>query len=348
MGKKKSEERGGGFVTQALQLLAVGLVSAKRVISMRQGGSPDVRLRVETLYYANWASPVALGRDGSHCATPRSLLTSLRGALADGHAISKGDAAPSLLYISRAGQSMRAKFAEDVVMREGLKAIAGEASPALTFRIFGGEGSLKQQASIFRDARAVVGTHGGALTNLLFCSPSTLVFEIGFESPLSGHYRHLASALGIRNVHINLKVDARHGCGGSTSGWHHKRGTERCTEVSLGIGPRHVLGARLMRVIRWTVLTVRPDEGLMRGIDRWQQQQQPQWRDQHGFAERCSTCRGKTSSMGSRHYAWETWSSLHKDKQIRRTPCEEFARTVMREPLVMDAARNNLLVSQRR
>merc|ERR1712194_534822 len=209
MGKKKSEERGGGFVTQALQLLAVGLVSAKRVISMRQGGSPDVRLRVETLYYANWASPVALGRDGSHCATPRSLLTSLRGALADGHAISKGDAAPSLLYISRAGQSMRAKFAEDVVMREGLKAIAGEASPALTFRIFGGEGSLKQQASIFRDARAVVGTHGGALTNLLFCSPSTLVFEIGFESPLSGHYRHLASALGIRNVHINLKVDAR-------------------------------------------------------------------------------------------------------------------------------------------
>ena len=42
---------------------------------------------------------------------------------------------------------------------------------------------------------AVVGVHGGALSNILFCQPGTTVIELTIDSPFARHYAHAAAAL---------------------------------------------------------------------------------------------------------------------------------------------------------
>lgn len=51
---------------------------------------------------------------------------------------------------------------------------------------------------LFSKAAAVVGPHGGALSNALFLPPGedSLVIELGLDSSLFYHYRHAAAALG--------------------------------------------------------------------------------------------------------------------------------------------------------
>ena len=41
--------------------------------------------------------------------------------------------------------------------------------------------SLKEQIHIFSKASMVIGIHGGGFTNILFCQPGTVIFEVGIE-----------------------------------------------------------------------------------------------------------------------------------------------------------------------
>lgn len=54
------------------------------------------------------------------------------------------------------------------------------------------EKSIEQQANIFRGAEAIVAHHGAGLTNLAFCSPSTLAIEIFHDGHFSPSFARLA------------------------------------------------------------------------------------------------------------------------------------------------------------
>jgi capsular polysaccharide biosynthesis protein len=58
--------------------------------------------------------------------------------------------------------------------------------------------SLAEQVRLFRDASLIVGPHGAGMTNIVFCEPGTIVYEL-----LSTHYRNacfcsLAHVCGLR------------------------------------------------------------------------------------------------------------------------------------------------------
>lgn len=63
-------------VFAGLKILTSNL-DERRLIYWTRGPS-DVLLKAETLYFANWKVPVALGEDGGHCPTPASLLHKIR------------------------------------------------------------------------------------------------------------------------------------------------------------------------------------------------------------------------------------------------------------------------------
>lgn len=62
-----------------------------------------------------------------------------------------------------------------------------------------GELSLQDQAEVFGAAEVVVGAHGAALTNLVFCRPETLVVELFSPKYVNPCYRDLCVAGGLRH-----------------------------------------------------------------------------------------------------------------------------------------------------
>jgi capsular polysaccharide biosynthesis protein len=56
--------------------------------------------------------------------------------------------------------------------------------PALAVRVFHGQHTtLRDTIETFARARVVVGAHGAALTNAMFCPPGAGVVEIGMPGP---------------------------------------------------------------------------------------------------------------------------------------------------------------------
>jgi capsular polysaccharide biosynthesis protein len=62
-----------------------------------------------------------------------------------------------------------------------------------------GQASLKEQAAAFRGAGIVVGAHGAALTNLVFCQPGTRVLEMFGADYVNPCYRNLCAAAGLEH-----------------------------------------------------------------------------------------------------------------------------------------------------
>jgi capsular polysaccharide biosynthesis protein len=52
--------------------------------------------------------------------------------------------------------------------------------------------SIPDQIALFRDAEAIAGLHGSALTNLVWCSPGTHVTEILTKEMISGAFEWLS------------------------------------------------------------------------------------------------------------------------------------------------------------
>ena len=73
-----------------------------------------------------------------------------------------------------------------------------------------GKVSLREQAETFACAEMVVGIHGGALTNLAFCTPGTRVVEIFGWRYVNPCYRSLASAVGAEHYAV-LDMPERRG-----------------------------------------------------------------------------------------------------------------------------------------
>lgn len=88
--------------------------------------------------------------------------------------------------------------------------------PAANVIVFdGGEHSTAEAITLFSRAKLVVGVHGGALTNILFCQQGTQVIELGFRTKKSRHYRHAAAALDLGYSLLHVKADER-GMGAAT------------------------------------------------------------------------------------------------------------------------------------
>ena len=192
-----------GFLSKGFKILTKGLEIKQNRFIEWTGGPSDVMLRLETLYYANWLVPMALGQDGGHCPTPASILRGVRSALTSGSSKDTTEK-PAFVFIKRKGE-MRSVLKGEKKLVEGLQELA--ASHGMDFVTFE---SLKPSDTLqlFARARVVLGVHGAGLTNLLFCTDA-LVFELGFASPFAGHYRYLSKALGLRLSSLSLRSDAR-------------------------------------------------------------------------------------------------------------------------------------------
>jgi capsular polysaccharide biosynthesis protein len=62
--------------------------------------------------------------------------------------------------------------------------------------------SVQQQADIFSSAEVVVGAHGAALTNLVFCRPGTRVVELFSPAYVNPCYRDLCVAAKLRHAAV--------------------------------------------------------------------------------------------------------------------------------------------------
>jgi capsular polysaccharide biosynthesis protein len=91
------------------------------------------------------------------------------------------------IFISR--KERRRVINEDelvaVLTKFGFKSIAPESM------------SVAEQISLFAAAEVVIGAHGGALTNTVFCSPGTKVIEIFAPNYVNPCYRKLSSQVGL-------------------------------------------------------------------------------------------------------------------------------------------------------
>merc|ERR1712032_1251423 len=94
------------------------------------------------------------------------------------------------------GQTMRQLENEAKIIQR----LQGEGLQVLSFygRHSHGKDTLKHTIHMWNRATVVVGVHGGALANMIFCKPETSIIEIGFRNPLSRHYAHTAAALDLR------------------------------------------------------------------------------------------------------------------------------------------------------
>lgn len=72
--------------------------------------------------------------------------------------------------------------------------------------------SFKQQKELFQNADVIVGESGAALTSLIFCKPSTKVYEIhNHGKNNSNFWRHFSENLGLSHVEIYSKERRRLG-----------------------------------------------------------------------------------------------------------------------------------------
>ena len=163
----------------------------------------DVRVRVKKLYYANWNSSSVMKRSRiAHCLTPGHVLRHIRSSLVVKKNIQDRNL---IVFCLRTNVSMR-KF-QDTKTRllEQLREMKMESVFELV--LFEGKKDVRDQVDIFSRAAIVVGVHGGSLSNIVFCAPETIVFEIGFQTPQTDHYAHAARELNLEYYRLEALTD---------------------------------------------------------------------------------------------------------------------------------------------
>ena len=243
---------GQGFVAQLLQLaLPAGFAPARLVPYADEGDAPGERLRASSqIVWADWPSvssddgfvwPSVSSDDGfgfgradgrtngrpTHCLTPAPVLRAAAAMVAraweakhpEVHA-AEFEARPALIVAVRRDVSMRNLApADEASLLSEMRNLAAEVHWELV--VFDGSAGIAGSVPLFRRARAVVGVHGGALSNVLFSAHDSagngrvLLVELTVASRIAAHYAHAAAALGLRYQAVPLVDDGR-GVGASS------------------------------------------------------------------------------------------------------------------------------------
>ncbi|CUG94234.1 Hypothetical protein, putative [Bodo saltans] len=144
----------------------------------------------------------------THCSSLAhpALLSNARDALVKAlPPIAAGEGTKKKPYVLVAGRD------KDITMRnfdaEGLVAAIKQVATATHDVILfeSSKQSLLESLALFHGAAVVVGVHGGALANIMACTETTSLVEIGFNTIGAQHYKHVAGALGMpyRRVRVN-------------------------------------------------------------------------------------------------------------------------------------------------
>jgi Glycosyltransferase 61 len=150
-------------------------------------------LQVENFYFSSPSSMTG-------CWNPHAVEFLRRSFLPFGSTPS--DSRPRKFYIQREGFTR--KIANERAVQEfftsrGWALIAPEKL------------SIPDQIALFRDAKAIAGLHGSALTNLLWCSSGTSVLEFVPENFMAGAFEWLARINGLSHNFELCEVDQRGG-----------------------------------------------------------------------------------------------------------------------------------------
>ena len=161
--------------------------------------------------------------DSQHALMPRQGIRLVRdrllAAISPSQLQAMPTASPYIVLLSRTKEAMRRLKEEDILFARLVdEAANGEQTRVVRFD--GGSSSVVEAAALFHGAAVVIGVHGGALSNIVFCKPATdgegddsaktrLVIELGFAAAQTRHYGHAAAALDLPYALELLELDPR-------------------------------------------------------------------------------------------------------------------------------------------
>ncbi len=123
------------------------------------------------------------------------------------------------IYFQRHGTGSREIEDEEDLLRL-LRTFSFEAISAETL-------SIQEQARLCSEAEAIVGPHGGALTNAVFAPPGALLLEFFHPRYLNPCYWQLAGICGLRHAHVLGQTEgADHQAPAGDASGHIRLGTE--------------------------------------------------------------------------------------------------------------------------
>jgi capsular polysaccharide biosynthesis protein len=184
------------FMTQSLSVLGVtNPIDYRRRLAVAKA----------PLLYVTWTtqSVVSNKTSGFSLAHPYALQL-LRTRLLE-HLKLQQQQRPSIVVASRGGNTGMRHFDE-----KALILALSTALPSHDIVVADGSQPLLDNLALFAAASAVVGAHGGALANIVVCTASIPVVEIGFASEASWHYEHVAHALQLRHARVPADADPLH------------------------------------------------------------------------------------------------------------------------------------------
>jgi hypothetical protein len=149
----------------------------------------DSRTKIERLWFATPAGQTGFGSQG--------LLKKVSDRLRS-HFRTPTEESLCGLYVSRSQSRCRR------VVNEG--ELLAEMSAENFKKVHCEDLSIKEQISLFWNARWVLAPHGAGLTNIMFCRSGTGVGEVHYaETVYNDHYWMLAQQLGLRHSHLGAK-----------------------------------------------------------------------------------------------------------------------------------------------
>ena len=157
--------------------------------------------RAHTVLFSSWVDP-------QH--PPGELMRDLRAELLRGLGCQTGESKPDkVLLVRRLVQRDHQNHDELLArLRDDLEATVVDFIPE--------RHSVADQARAFHEADVVIGVHGAALGNLLFCRPGTHVVEILSPRFLATHYWHLSVMMSLEyhlllmdRTSLGLMTDAK-------------------------------------------------------------------------------------------------------------------------------------------
>ena len=204
------------FIEDTIRNLLKSWGLAPRVVTY----SPPMLIPDGALHYVGWEPQPCPPRDerwppsGAHCpylAHPHALrlgrdsIHEVLGPRANGPT----SAEKYVLVASRTRSLQMRQFDESALIALIESTLAqSDLRSRYSVKVFSQSEGLEPTLRLFRGAAAVVGVHGGALSNIIACDAGTPILEIGFNSTGGQVYRHVASALGLPYFFVHVDVDA--------------------------------------------------------------------------------------------------------------------------------------------